>query len=76
MRHSLCPLLAALLLAMALEPCSRAGAQAAPVELRILAMKDGTAQQFGAYDADALYGYFQANSPVAPASADRIVRLN
>jgi hypothetical protein len=72
MRHSLCPLLAALLLAMALEPCS----QAAPVELRILAMKDGTAQQFGFYDADALYGYFQANSPVAPASADRIVRLN
>jgi 5'-nucleotidase len=40
------------------------------------ALKDGTAQQFGIYDADALYGYFQANSPIAPATADRIVRLN
>jgi 5'-nucleotidase len=40
------------------------------------ALKDGTAQQFGIYDADALYGYFRANSPIAPATADRIVRLN
>jgi 5'-nucleotidase len=40
MRHSLCQLLAALTLAMALEPCSRAGAQPAPVELRILAIND------------------------------------
>jgi len=40
------------------------------------ALKDGTAQQFGIYDVDALYAYFQANSPIAPASADRIVRLN
>jgi 5'-nucleotidase len=40
------------------------------------ALKDGTAQQFGIYDADALYGYFQANSPIAPVTADRIVRLN
>jgi 5'-nucleotidase len=40
MRHSLCQLLAALMLAMALEPCSRAQAQAAPVELRILAIND------------------------------------
>src|SRR5258708_18723558 len=40
MRHSLCQLLAALTLAMALEPCSRAEAQAAPVELRILAIND------------------------------------
>src|SRR6266481_3670100 len=40
MRHSLCQLLAALMLAMALEPCSRAEAQAAPVELRILAIND------------------------------------
>jgi 5'-nucleotidase len=39
-------------------------------------LKDGTAQQFGIYDADALYGYFQANSPIAPTTADRIVRLN
>src|SRR5712672_464066 len=40
MRHSLCQLLAALMLAMALEPCSRAEAQAAPVELSILAIND------------------------------------
>jgi 5'-nucleotidase len=39
-------------------------------------LKDGTAQQFGGYDADALYAYFLANSPIAPTSADRIVRLN
>jgi 5'-nucleotidase len=38
--------------------------------------REGTAQRFGAYDVDALYGYFQANSPVAPTTADRIVRLN
>src|SRR6476646_7311872 len=40
MRHSLCRVLAALTLAMALEPCARAEAQAAPVELRILAIND------------------------------------
>jgi 5'-nucleotidase len=40
------------------------------------ALKEGTAQQFGVYDADALYAYFQANSPIAPAAADRITRLN
>ncbi len=39
-------------------------------------LKQGTAPQFGIYDVDALYGYFQANSPIAPASADRIARLN
>jgi 5'-nucleotidase len=40
------------------------------------ALKDGTAQQFGVYDIDALFAYFQANSPIGPAAADRIVRLN
>ena len=40
------------------------------------ALKQGTAQRFGVYDADALNGYFQANSPVAPSPADRIVRMN
>src|SRR5438477_11918937 len=40
MRHSLCQVLAALMLAMALEPPSRAEAQAAPVDLRILALND------------------------------------
>lgn len=39
-------------------------------------LKEGTAQQFGAFDADALYAYFQANSPIMPAVADRIARLN
>ena len=39
-------------------------------------LKAGTAQRFGVYDVDALYAYFQANSPVAPAPADRIGRLN
>ena len=40
MRHSLCQVLAALMLAMALEPSSRAEAQTAPVDLRILAIND------------------------------------
>ena len=40
------------------------------------ALKDGTAPQFGGYDVDALYAYFQANSPIAPLTADRIQRMN
>jgi 5'-nucleotidase len=40
------------------------------------ALKDGTAPQFGIYDIDALYGYFQANSPIAPQAAGRISRMN
>jgi 5'-nucleotidase len=40
------------------------------------AIKDGTAQQFGIYDSDALFAYFQANSPLAPGVADRIKRTN
>jgi 5'-nucleotidase len=39
-------------------------------------LTQGTAQQFGVYDADALYAYFQANSPISPAPVDRIRRLN
>jgi 5'-nucleotidase len=38
--------------------------------------KQGAAPRVGVYDSDALYAYFQANSPIAPASADRILRLN
>ncbi len=38
--------------------------------------KEATAPQVGIYDVDALYAYFQANSPLAPAAADRIARLN
>ena len=40
------------------------------------ALKDGTAPQFGGYDVDALYAYFQANSPIAPQAAGRISRMN
>ncbi len=39
-------------------------------------LKEGTGQQFGIYDVDALHGYFQANSPIAPATPDRITRVN
>jgi 5'-nucleotidase len=39
-------------------------------------LKDGIAPRFGIYDVDALHAYFQANSPVSPGMADRIVRLN
>jgi 5'-nucleotidase len=39
-------------------------------------LKEGVAPQFGIYDVDALYAYFQANSPVSPGQADRIIRLN
>jgi 5'-nucleotidase len=41
-----------------------------------VALTEGSAQQFGVYDADALYAYFQANSPISPVPADRIKRLN
>jgi 5'-nucleotidase len=40
------------------------------------ALKEGTARRFGIYDVDALYAYFQANSPIAPVTADRIARAN
>jgi 5'-nucleotidase len=39
-------------------------------------LKQGTDQQFGVYDVDALYGYFQVNSPVSPRPSGRIVRVN
>ena len=39
-------------------------------------LKQGTAPQFGVYDVDALFAYFQANSPIAPAAADRIRAMN
>ncbi|WMT77360.1 bifunctional metallophosphatase/5'-nucleotidase [Bradyrhizobium sp. Ash2021] len=38
--------------------------------------RDGKAPQFGVYDVDALDIYFRIHSPVAPAAADRIVRIN
>jgi 5'-nucleotidase len=39
-------------------------------------LKQGAAQQFGVYDADALDAYFQAHSPIVPVVAERIMRLN
>ncbi len=39
-------------------------------------LKEATAQQIGIYDVDALYAYFQGNSPIAPMVANRIARLN
>ena len=39
-------------------------------------LTEGVAQQFGVYDVDALYAYFQANSPLSPGQPDRIIRLN
>jgi 5'-nucleotidase len=39
-------------------------------------LKDGQSAQFGVYDVDALYAYFQANSPVGPAAGNRIQRVN
>jgi len=39
-------------------------------------LKQGTAPRISAYDSDALYAYFQANSPLSPTAADRIARQN
>ncbi len=39
-------------------------------------LKEGASQRFGVYDVDALYSFFQANSPIAPGPTDRIARLN
>ncbi|MCA6120202.1 bifunctional metallophosphatase/5'-nucleotidase [Bradyrhizobium sp. WSM 1738] len=36
----------------------------------------GTSPLIGVYDVDALHAYFQANSPIGPTAADRIVRIN
>jgi 5'-nucleotidase len=41
-----------------------------------IALKQGTAALVGVYDSDALYGYFRANSPIGPASGNRIARIN
>jgi len=40
------------------------------------ALKQGTAALVGVYDSDALFGYFRANSPIGPASGNRIARIN
>lgn len=36
----------------------------------------GTERLTGVYDVDALFGYFKAHSPIAPAATGRILRLN
>jgi 5'-nucleotidase len=41
-----------------------------------VAFTEGTAQQVGVYDVDALYAYFGANSPVTPQPGGRIVQAN
>jgi 5'-nucleotidase len=41
-----------------------------------VALRGGTAAQFGIYDSDALFAYFGANSPLAPTARDRIARTN
>ncbi|MBR0827249.1 bifunctional metallophosphatase/5'-nucleotidase [Bradyrhizobium manausense] len=38
--------------------------------------KEGTARQVSIYDADALFAYFKAASPVSPLASMRIMRLN
>jgi 5'-nucleotidase len=39
-------------------------------------LKQAIEARFCVYDVDALYGYFQARSPLAPVSANRIARSN
>ena len=39
-------------------------------------LTEGIAPQVGIYDVDALFQYFRANSPIAPATGNRIVRMN
>ena len=39
-------------------------------------LKDGLAARFGSYDADALFAYVQANTPISPGVPDRIARVN
>jgi len=37
---------------------------------------EGIAPLVGVYDVDALYAYFRANSPIGPATGNRIARVN
>ena len=39
-------------------------------------LKQGTAQQLGIYDVDALYDYFKGNSPIRASAGNRIARIN
>jgi 5'-nucleotidase len=39
-------------------------------------LKQGVKPQFGVYDDEALFAYFQKNTPIAPPPADRITQSN
>ncbi len=39
-------------------------------------LKLGSSPQFGSYDDEALFAYFQADGPIAPPAADRITQTN
>jgi 5'-nucleotidase len=39
-------------------------------------LKQGSSPQFGIYDDEALFAYFQANSPITPAAAGRVVKTD
>lgn len=39
-------------------------------------LTQGSSPQFGVYDDEALFAYFQASSPIEPPAVDRIVRTN
>ncbi len=38
--------------------------------------KQGTSQQYGGYDADALFAFFRAHGPIGPLPLSRILRVN
>ena len=38
--------------------------------------RQGTAPQYGGYDADALFAFFQAHGPIGPLPLSRILRVN
>jgi 5'-nucleotidase len=39
-------------------------------------LKQGSRPQFGIYDAEALFAYFQANEPITPPATDRVVKTD
>ena len=43
---------------------------------RLYGAKEGTAQQYGGYDVDALFAFFQGNRPIGPLPPTRILRVN
>ena len=39
-------------------------------------LKQGSSPQFGIYDVEALFAYFQANEPITPPATDRVVKTD